>query len=164
MTRWHRQGIILSLFYDTVPLVESFRILLRAGDRRHSDYLPVLLCILAENTILSAVHVGGVYFLLQLKKKKSGIYQTSTVHAKNTSIFIRIYVYRYLYLYLSLYSYRYSLHCTYFSFSFICCLACAPCKNFDLHLVTYGCFLCVSMCFFCLAACFITEDELFEIF
>lgn len=81
-----------------------------------------------------------------LKKKKSGIYQTSTVHAKNTSIFIRIYVNRYLYLYLSLYSYRYSLHCTYFSFSFICCLACAPCKNFNLHLVTYGCFLCVSMC------------------
>lgn len=85
-------------------------------------------------------------FCSSFKKKKSGIYQTSTVHAKNTSIFIRIYVYRYLYLYLSLYSYRYSLHCTYFSFWFICCLACAPCKNFNLHLVTYGCFLCVSMC------------------
>lgn len=147
VARWHRQGILLSSFYDTVPLVESFRILLRAGDWRHSDYLPVLLCILAE-------HESSSF------KKKSEIYQTSTVHAKNMSIFIRIYVYRYFYL--SLYSYRYSLHCTYFSFSFIC-LACAPCKNFDLHLVMYGMFsVCVNV-ILCLAACFVTEDELFEI-
>lgn len=110
-------------------LLKVFRFWLRAGDQRPSDYLPALLCILAENTILSALHISGD-FLLQLRKKKSGIYQTSTVHAKHMSISIRIYVQRYLYLYLSFYSYRYRLHCTYFFFFFVhVCLACAPCKN-----------------------------------
>lgn len=150
----------MSWFYDSVPLVESLRLFCC----EQVISVPVIICLFCfaswqKTQFLSAVHISGVHFLLQRRKKKSGIYQTSAVHAKHMSICIRIYVYRYLYLYLSPYSYRYSLHCTYLSFLFMCVL------HEPLAKTCVNAFVCVSVFeMLSLAACSITEDELFGIF
>lgn len=117
---------------------------LGAGDQRCSDYCLFLLCILAGNTILSAALVSGVYFPLQLLKTIWNLWNIFCTW-KNMSILKRIYVqYIYLYFYQSLYSYRHSLCCTFFHCHSYVRLACAPCKNFNLHLAM--CRRCVCQC------------------